>query len=137
MKTDLFRKMHQIFKKHTGIRRKTEFFLYVIHKEEKDPLSSKLYKYINGDRTLNEKTLKTIQENDNWVSTESPFSKAVKNNTDLNNLHKEYLPNIKPPPIPAMMPLGTLSVSVFAETTKELFPNPLFTFLVHAPPKAV
>ena len=101
MNTELFREMHQIFKKHTGIRRKTEFFLYLIRKEDKDPLSSKLYKYINGDRTLNKKTLKTIQENDNWVSTESPFSKAVKNNTglftDLNKLHKEYLPNIKPP----------------------------------------
>ena len=51
MNTELFREMHQIFKKHTGIRRKTEFFLYLIRKEDKDPLSSKLYKYINGDRT--------------------------------------------------------------------------------------
>lgn len=127
MKTEFFRKMHKVFKKHTGIQRQTDLFLYFACMEWEDPLSSNIYKYINGTRKLNKEALKNIQTNDDWVSSKSPFAEAVKQDTslftDLEKLHQEYLPNIKPPSSCNDL-LGNLIRFCFCGDHQRIIPEP-------------
>lgn len=101
MNTKLFKRIHDIFKKHISCQLQANLFLFLTLREGDSISDETVSKQINGKRSINKKCLEKIQSNQDWTSSGSNFAKAVKYNpvlhTDLKLLHKEYLPNIGPP----------------------------------------